>query len=70
LDTARYRAVRVPHAVLAATCTPDDPDQPRVLTYVIAQDGVLFHVEGRVPQGRLRAGKIDLDAVVGGVRFR
>ncbi len=69
-DVGRYRAVKVRDAVLAATCTPDEPDAPRIIAYVVAQEGVLFHVEGRVPQGRLRAGKADLDVVVGAMRFR
>lgn len=70
VDASRYRAVRVPDAVVAATCTPEDPNAPRVLAYVVAQEGVVYHVEGRIPNGHLQAGKADLDTLVGGVRFR
>lgn len=70
VDASRYRAVRVRDPVVAATCTPEDPNAPRVLAYVVAQSGVVFHVEGRVPNGRLQAGKTDLDALVGGIRFK
>ena len=70
VDTARYRAVKVRGAVLAATCTPEDAAGARVLTYVVAQEGMLWNVEGRVPQGHLRARKLDLDVIAGGVRFR
>ncbi|MDP2305978.1 MAG: hypothetical protein Q8P18_08115 [Pseudomonadota bacterium] len=70
IDAARYRAVKVRAEILAATCTPDDPDDPRVLAYVVSHEGMLWHVEGRVTPGRLRPGKADLDQVAGGVRFR
>jgi len=69
-DVGRYRAVKVRDAVLVGTCTPEDPDAPRVLAYVIARDGVLVHVEGAIPPGRLRAGRADFDRIVGDVRFR
>lgn len=70
VDQARYRAVRVRDPVVVATCTPEDPNAPRVLAYIVAQEGVVFHVEGHVPNGRLRAGKADLDTIVGRIRFR
>ncbi|MDP2313917.1 MAG: hypothetical protein Q8P41_13505 [Pseudomonadota bacterium] len=69
-DIARYRVVKVRGDVLAATCTPDDADDPRVLAYVVAFEGMLWQVEGRVTPGRLRPGKADLDMVAAGVRFR
>ncbi len=69
-DAARYRALKVRGEVLAATCTPDDPDAPRILAYVVALEGSLWHIEGEVTPGRLLEGKVDLDAVAGGVRFR
>lgn len=70
IDAARYRAVKVRGEVIAATCTPDDPDAARVLAYVVGQEGMLWHIEGRITPGRLRPGKADLDLVAGGVRFR
>jgi len=70
VDAARYRAVKVRAEVLAATCTPEDPDAPRILAYVVGNEGMVWHVEGKVTPGRLRAGKVDLDVVAGGVRFR
>lgn len=69
-DAARYRAVKVRAEVLAATCTPQDADAPRTLAYAVGHEGMVWHVEGRITPGRLRAGKADLDLVAGGVRFR
>lgn len=69
-DIARYRAVRVPEPVLVGTCTPEDPDAPRILTWVVAHDGVRWHIEGEVTPGRLRAAQADLETVLADVRFR
>ena len=69
-DVARYRTVRVPEPVLVGTCTPEDPAGARILTWVVAHDGVRWHIEGEVTPGRLPAAQADLDGFVAGVRFR
>lgn len=69
-DTARYRALKVTGDILVATCTPDDPDGPRVLGYYLAHDGVSYHLESVIPEGRLLSGKAAADRIVGTLRYR
>lgn len=69
-DAARYRAVKVRTEVMAATCTPDNPEHPRILAYMVAHEGMVWHVEGKITPGRLGPAKVDLDLAAGGIRFR
>ncbi len=69
-DTSRYRAPKVVGAILAATCTPDRPGDPRVLAYIRTHAGSTWHIEGTLTPGHLREAKAELDAVAGAVRFR
>lgn len=69
-DVGHYRVVRVPEAILTATCTPDDPDHARILAYFLAKDGVAFSAEEVLPPGTLTTGRDAADSVLAGWRFR
>lgn len=69
-DTGHYSALRVPGEVLAATCTPADPSEPRRLGWFIARDGVAFSAEALLPAGKLLDSKSAVEDALASARFR
>lgn len=64
-----FRVVRVADPVVVATCTPKDPDDPRILGYYFERGGRVYGLEERIPAGALAPAKPTLDDAVGGLRF-
>lgn len=69
-DSGRYRAPRVAADITVATCTPDDPDRPRVLAWILVHDDITYEIDAIIPEGALGAGRAKAEGVVGSVRFR
>ncbi len=69
-DIGHYRVVRVREAILTATCTPENPDDPRIIAYFVARDGVAYAAEEVLPPGTLTTGRDAADAILAGWRFR
>lgn len=69
-DSARYRALKVTEPVRLATCTPREPDGPRVLAWLIERGGVCYQLAAVIPQGGLAQGRAAADAIAGTMRFR
>lgn len=68
-DSGSYRALHAPEARDVATCTPDDPDAPVVLSWSLVRDALAYHFELLVPPGRLLQARRAARAVLDGVRF-
>ncbi len=66
-DLAGYRAL-VLTPLVAATCTPEDARNPRVLGYFLVEDGDAYDLEAVIPPGQLLAGKTAADALWAGFR--
>lgn len=70
VDPARYRALRLPAPVTAATCIAEDPLQPRVLGYGTVDRDLAWHLDIVLPPTRAREARAALDEVLGTLRFR
>ncbi len=68
-DHAGYRALVITPLV-AATCTPEDARNPRVLGYFLVEGGEAYDLEAVIPPGQLLAGKDAADALWAGFRVK
>ncbi|MSQ03646.1 MAG: hypothetical protein EXR71_17470 [Myxococcales bacterium] len=69
LDQAGYRALGV-SPLVAATCTPADARNPRVLGYFLVDGDDAYDLEAVIPPGQLLVGKDAADALWAGFSLR
>lgn len=70
VDTARYRDLRLPLTVTVATCAPDDPLQPRVLSWGFLDRDLTWHVDAVLSTTRPREARAAVEELVGTFRLR
>lgn len=68
-DAGSYETLRIPGPLRVATCTPSRAGDPRVLGTYAVVDGVAYHLEAIVPDGRLVEALPVVDEVLSSVRF-
>ena len=69
-DVGDYRVFGGTEEVRVGTCTPDDPDDPRVLATVVERGGLTYHVEASIPETSFVAGKEAVRVVMDGIEWR
>lgn len=65
-----YRALPGGHAVVAATCSPADPAEARVLGYFLTSRGLGWDLELVTPPGHLLEAKRQTDLLLGTFRIQ
>jgi hypothetical protein len=65
-----YRAVPGGHAVVAATCSPAEPAEARVLGYFLTSRGLAWDLELVTPPGDLLEAKRQADLLLGTFRIQ
>jgi hypothetical protein len=68
-DAGPYDELLVADTLSVGTCTPDDPQRPRVLSWRRVGDGEVWHLEAVIPPGQLYKGLVELEAVLPTARF-
>jgi hypothetical protein len=56
--------------VRVATCTPDDPDDPRVLATQVERGGITYQIDASIPEASFVAGKEAVRGVLDGIEWR
>jgi hypothetical protein len=69
-DVGDYRVLTGTEEVRVATCTPDDPADPRVLATVVTRNGLRYHLEASIPEASFVAGKEAVRGVMDGIEWR
>ncbi|MCB9779132.1 MAG: hypothetical protein H6742_11260 [Alphaproteobacteria bacterium] len=69
VDRAGYRTPGVVGAVTTATCTPHDPDGPRIFGWILPGDEIDYQAEIHVPVGQLLEGRRRGEGLVRGARW-
>lgn len=62
IDSGTYREVLRPRMV--ASCTPDNPGEPRVSAYILDRGAVTWQLELHVPPEKLSAGRRACEALL------
>jgi len=68
-DIGSYGALPAPEARDVATCTPEEPDTPLVLSWSMVRDALAYHFELLVPPGHLLPARRAARGLLDGVRF-
>ncbi|MFH1469345.1 MAG: hypothetical protein ABIO70_33480 [Pseudomonadota bacterium] len=68
-DSGAYGALHATEARDVATCTPDDPDAPLVLSWILVREALAYHLELAVPPGRLLQARRAARGLLDGVRI-
>ena len=67
VDTGTYRELLRPRMV--ASCTPDDPSEPRVSAYLLDDGAVTWQLELHVPPEAFSAGRRACEALLSSVQL-
>ena len=62
IDEGHYREVLRPRRV--ASCTPNNPSEPRILAWMMEQGGMTWQLELHIPVTQLHAGRVAGEAVL------
>ncbi|MBK7756891.1 MAG: hypothetical protein IPI35_10930 [Deltaproteobacteria bacterium] len=68
-DAGPYDELLVADTLRVGTCTPDDPQRPRVLSWRRVGEAEVWHLEAVIPPGQLYEGLVELEAVLPTARF-
>lgn len=68
-DAGPYDELLVADTLSVGTCTPDDPQRPRVLSWRRVGVAEVWHLEAVIPPGQLYDGLVELEAVLPTARF-
>lgn len=68
-DAGPYDELLVADTLSVGTCTPDDPERPRVLAWRRVGDAEVWHLEALIPPGQLYESLVELEAVLPTARF-
>lgn len=68
-DAGPYDELLVIDTLSVGTCTPDDPQRPRVLSWRRVGEGEVWHLEAVIPPGQLYEALVELEAVLPTARF-
>jgi len=69
-DVGDYRVFDGAEPVRVATCTPDDPADPRVLATVIERGGRTYQIDASIPEASFVAGKEAVRGVLDGIEWK
>jgi hypothetical protein len=69
-DVGDYRVLGGSEELRVATCTPDDPSDPRLLATVVTKSGLTYHLEASIPETSFVAGKEAVRGLVDGIEWR
>lgn len=68
-DAGPYDELLIADSLSVGTCTPDDPQRPRVLSWRRVGAAEVWHLEALIPPGQLYEGIVELEAVLPTARF-
>jgi hypothetical protein len=68
-DVGDYRVFDGREPVRVATCTPDDPADPRVLATLYERGGITYQIDASIPEASFVAGKEAVRGVLDGIEF-
>ena len=69
-DVGDYRVFDGAEPVRVATCTPDDPADPRVLATLVERGGLTYQIDASIPEASFVAGKEAVRGVLDGIEWR